>query len=255
MDRRDQCDHCPPALPADGLTDTGPETLRRIGGMRAFNAWMMELVRPHLRGNVLEVGCGRGNLTELLLAEPIGSLTCVDINPGHVEHVLQRWSGVPGFCALCADIQDRGLVHKLQPRPDTIVCLNVLEHIEDDMAALDVMAHLLAPEGRLVLLVPAFPWLYGTMDAGLRHYRRYTRADLTEKLSAAGLRVACWRYFGLLGMLGWFVNGRILRRPILPEGQLRLYDRLVPLFRWVERLSGPPIGQSLICVAIRALES
>ena len=240
MDRCHLGDHRSGPLPSDGLSDTGPETLRRISRMCAFNAWVMDLVRPHLHGRVFEIGCGQGNITELLLGEAVSALVALDVSPDHVEHVRRRWQHLPHFQGVCADVLDAA---------DTVICLNVLEHIEEDVAALAAMRQLLAEGGRLVLLVPALRGLYGSLDVGLGHHRRYTGEELRAKTTEAGLRLLECRYFGLAGVLGWFVNSRVLRRPILPARQLLLYDRLVPLLRVIERLTGSPVGQSLFCVA------
>jgi len=132
-------------------------------------------------------------------------------------------------------------------RLDTVVCLNVLEHIEDDRASLRAMHDLLQPGGRLVLLVPSLRALYGTLDEALGHFRRYVPAELTDKLRTAGFHLRHLEYFNLAGVPGWWVAGRVLRRRLIPTGALRCYETLVPLFR-LERLLPWRIGQSLIAV-------
>ena len=132
-------------------------------------------------------------------------------------------------------------------RFDTIVCLNVLEHIEDDVTSLRSMRALLQPGGRLVLLVPALPALYGTLDEALGHFRRYRPAELAAKFTDAGFRLAHVEYFNLAGVLGWWLIGRVLRRRLIPRCALKWYDALVPLFR-LETLMPWRIGQSLIAI-------
>src|SRR5262249_9057538 len=131
---------------------------------------------------------------------------------------------------------------------DTIVCCNVLEHIEDDRATLTDMHDLLEPGGRLVLLVPALARLYGTLDEHLHHFRRYEKDELLQKLSEAGFAVEDCRFVNRLGVFGWYVNGKILRRRVLPRGQLRAFSLLMPfLKREVE--TPPTFGMSLLAVA------
>ncbi|HTD26018.1 MAG TPA: methyltransferase domain-containing protein, partial [Candidatus Elarobacter sp.] len=132
-------------------------------------------------------------------------------------------------------------------RFDTVVCANVLEHVADDAASLRAMRALLAPGGRVVLIVPALHALYGTIDAAIGHHRRYTREEIDAKLHAAGLEVEHVSYFNLLGMVGWWLNARVLKRRSVPGLQARLNDRLVPLLRLERRLK-PPIGMSLLAV-------
>jgi hypothetical protein len=123
----------------------------------------------------------------------------------------------------------------------------VLEHIEDDRAALEALRKLLVPGGRIVLIVPALHALYGSIDRAIGHHRRYTRREVTAVLSAAGLEVEHVSYFNLLGVPGWFLNARILQRRTIPGLQARLNDRLVPLLR-IERRFRPPLGMSLLAV-------
>jgi SAM-dependent methyltransferase len=133
---------------------------------------------------------------------------------------------------------------------DSIVCLNVLEHVEDDARALRHLHDLLAPNGRLVLIVPALQSLYGEIDRAIGHYRRYERADLVEKLRAAGFSIEHHSAFNVIGALGWFVNGRLLKRRTVPGVQARINDCLVPLLRLEDHLR-PPIGLSWLMVGQR----
>src|SRR5207302_3576978 len=133
----------------------------------------------------------------------------------------------------------------------TIICLNVLEHIADDVDSLAAMRELLQPGGRLVLLVPSLPSIYGTLDAALGHVRRYTPAQLRDKFARTGSGLAHLQDFNLAGVPGWWLTGRILKRRLIPTASLGLYDALVPLFR-LEWLLPWRIGQSLIAIGERA---
>jgi SAM-dependent methyltransferase len=130
---------------------------------------------------------------------------------------------------------------------DTVVALNVIEHIADDVGALQSIASMLRGDGRAVILVPALPALFGSLDLALGHHRRYTRTSLRVQMQKAGFRVERTFYFNLTGILGWWLNGRVRRVPRIPLDQLRHFDRLVPLLR-TEDLVPLPLGQSLIAV-------
>src|SRR5205814_3869836 len=120
----------------------------------------------------------------------------------------------------------------LPPRSfDTVVCANLLGHVADDAAALLPLRAMLAPGGHVVLVVPALHALYGTIDRAIGHHRRYTRAEIASKLAEAGLTVERVTYFNVLGVAGWYLNARLLRRRSVPGFQARLNDRLVPLLR------------------------
>jgi SAM-dependent methyltransferase len=131
---------------------------------------------------------------------------------------------------------------------DTVVCSNLLEHIEEDGAALAGMRDVLIPGGRVVLIVPALQSLYGSIDRAIHHHQRYSRDGLVRELERAGLAVEHVSYFNMLGVPGWFLNAPILKRRAVPGIQARINDWLVPLLP-LERRFGPPVGMSLLAVA------
>lgn len=226
--------------------DTGPQTLEAIEGMHNFNRWMYERFAPHIGRRVLEVGSGIGNLTQFYVDREL--VVATDIEEEHLRVLHQKFGHLPHVHRFRADFMD-DLVPLLGAfRFDTAVSSNVLEHIQDDRKALATMHRLLVPGGRVVALVPAFMWLYGSLDERLLHYRRYSREELVEKVRTAGFEIVDVSWMNLFGIPGWFVNARIRKVEVLPPGQLRMFDRLVPLFRRIEKITGPPVGQSLIIV-------
>ena len=237
-----------PAPDAPGLRDpVGAATLERMATAQAFNRWMYDRLESWIGRRVLEVGSGIGNMSQYFADRERVVLT--DTDAGYRETLRGRFAHRSNLAVgelSLPDVPDRLVAERF----DTIVCLNVLEHIEDDRGALAAMRGLLVPGGRLVLLVPAVPFLYGTLDRALGHYRRYTRPLLRERYAEAGLRVRHLEYFNLAGMPGWWVVGKVLRRDVIPQGSLGLYDTLVPLFR-LERLLPWRVGQSLIAIGER----
>ncbi len=205
---------------------------------------MFDRVRPWIGRRVLEVGSGIGNLSTFLIDRD--QLVLTDTREEYLNRLRARFARHSNIAVARLVLpHDAGAL--AGQRFDTIICLNVLEHVADHSASLETMRALLAPAGRLALLVPALPALYGTMDEALGHYRRYKRADLTALLRVTGYRVAHIEYFNLAGVPGWWFAGRVLRRPTIPAGSLKLYDALVPLFR-LERLLPWRVGQSLIAI-------
>lgn len=226
--------------------DTGPQTLEAIEGMDNFNAWMYEHFEPYMGRRVLEVGCGIGNLTQFYINRDL--LVATDIEDAHLAAVHKKFGHLPNFKSFKADFMD-DVAGTFKPFAiDTIVCSNVLEHIKEDRTALKNMFDLLVPGGNLVLLVPAFMWLFGSLDEYLLHHRRYTKEELLEKFRTAGFAIRNVEWMNMFGIPGWFLNARIRKVKYLPPAQLRLYDKLVPAFKAIEKLTGPPIGQSLIVI-------
>lgn len=233
----------PPSPPLNDAV--GAETLERLAATPRFNRWMFDRIRRWVGRDVLEIGSGIGNLSGFLV-DNAERVVLTDTAPEYLDRLRERFQGRSHvrvrrlyLPTVDGDLAGRGF--------DTIVCLNVLEHVEDDMGSLRAMRTLLAPRGRLVLLVPALRALYGTLDEALGHFRRYRPRELREKFAAAGFLMRHLEYFNLAGIPGWWLTGRVLRRRLLPAGSLRWYDRLVPLFRF-ERLLPWRIGQSLIAI-------
>lgn len=235
-----------PAAPAADAV--GATTLERLAVADRFNRWMYDRLAPWIGGRVLEVGSGIGNLSQFLVGRERVILT--DTEPAYRRDLAARFGDRPGTSVHALTLPDAPADLRAE-RLDTIVCLNVLEHIEDDRATLLAMRDLLVPGGRVVLLVPALRALYGTLDEALGHVRRYTPALLEERYREAGLAMRRLEYFNLAGIAGWWVVGRVLKRRLLPGGSLRLYDALVPVFR-LERLLPWRVGLSLIAVGERA---
>jgi SAM-dependent methyltransferase len=230
-----------PAEPGDLV---GAATLERMAAAPRYNRWMYERLRPWVGRRVLEIGAGIGNMSAFLIDRDRVVLT--DTEPYYLGRLRARYRDLPHVTVaeLRLPATDARLAAE---RLDTVVCLNVLEHIEDDRASLVAMRDLLVPRGRLILLVPSLRVLYGSLDQALGHFRRYVPRELATKLAEAGFRVRHLEYFNLAGVPGWWLTGRVLRRRLIPRGALRWYDALVPLFR-LERFLPWRIGQSLIAI-------
>jgi len=225
---------------------TNTLTLFLLEGADAYHQWIFEKIRPYLGKDILEVGCGIGNLTELLLSQ--GRVVASDVNGDYLQTVKKKFQRHPNLKGvLLWDIR-QAPPKNLGAPIDTIVCSNVLEHIEDDDDVLKSLFHLLPAGGRLIILVPALKALYNVFDKELGHFRRYSRSELAQKLTRNGFRICSLKYFNLFGILGWFVNGTLLRRRLLPARQIGIFNIMVPLFIWMERIIPTLVGQSLIVV-------
>lgn len=230
--------------PADPV---GAATLDRLAAAPRYNRWMFERLRPWVGDRVLEIGSGIGNLSAFLVDR--SRVVLSDTDPRYLDRLRQRFAGNPNVMVVelrLPEFNDQVAAERL----DTVICLNVLEHVRDDMLSLATVYRLLQPGGRLVLLVPALPALFGTLDRALGHFRRYTPAELRHIFTATGFHTRHMEYFNLAGVPGWWFTGRVLKRDLIPAGPLRLYDALVPLFR-LERVLPWRIGQSLIAIAER----
>ena len=231
-------------LPEDTV---GAATLERMATAPAYNHWMYERLEPWIGSRVLELGSGIGNMSQFFIDRDRVVLTDTEV---FYRQELERRFGDRPHVAVTEVSLPHASEELREERFDTVVCLNVLEHIEDDEASLRAMHDLLQVGGHLALLVPALPAIYGSLDRALGHHRRYTPGTLRTLYEKVRFRLARMEYFNLAGILGWWWTGRVLKKEMIPMGSLALYDKLVPLFR-LERLLPARIGQSLIAIGER----
>jgi SAM-dependent methyltransferase len=218
-----------------------------------YHRWILELFAPYMGSRLVEVGAGQGSFSELILERKPESLTLVEPSR-EMYSILDRrareW-------AAGADVETRNSVFgavadelRTGRRPDSIIYVNVLEHVPDDEAELRAINRTLPAGGRLFIFVPAFQWLYGGFDRRVAHVRRYTRPELEAKCAAAGFKVLKSVYFDLAGVAPWWVKYRLLKSDSMEPGLVKLYDRcVVPFVKVAERIVPPPLGKNILLVA------
>lgn len=223
----------------------GSQILARLSRAPRFNAWMADIIRPFCKESVLEIGSGTGNLTKELV--PRRRYVVSDINPLYLQTLSALRADRPYLSTAYCDVTEPSSFPKEQGPFDTVICLNVLEHVEDDVGALSNIKNVLADNGNAVILVPQGQWNYGTLDEVLGHRRRYNKDTLTQLAKTCGMRVKQLIEFNRVGTLAWFLNGKIMRRRTFGLGQISLLNLLTPAFRVVDRLLPvPPL--SLIAI-------
>jgi len=218
-----------------------------------YHRWILEFFKPYLGKHLVEVGAGTGSFSEMIAALPIASLTLIE--PSDTMHAILRQNAgqfggglrVHTFNACFTDVADE---IKMGGMVDSIVYVNVLEHISDDEGELGVVCRTLPKGGRVFIFVPACQWLYGGLDREIGHFRRYDKNELEEKCRQSGFTIISSRYFDLLGVVPWWVRYRLLKSIKMEVGAVKIYDRyFVPLTKKIESIGAPPIGKNIILVA------
>jgi 2-polyprenyl-3-methyl-5-hydroxy-6-metoxy-1,4-benzoquinol methylase len=235
--------------PVSDLDSIGRKTLDLFADTDNFNRWMYEVVREHCSGKILEIGSGIGNISQYFINDK-ADIVLSDIRKEYLAHLKMRFPSIESIIQL--DLENVRHENK-SPHSigqfDTIIALNVIEHIErDDLAILNCY-NLLKPGGYFVMLVPAFPKLYNKFDRDLSHYRRYTKSGLREILTENHFDVIKISYFNFIGLIGWFLWGKLSSKHMLPEKPVHIYDKLVPLFKRVDYLFLNRVGLSLIAIS------
>ena len=237
----------------------GEKTLELFEKNAAYSEFIWEallgLSPDAVRGRVLEVGCGIGNLTRIVLRRPdVTLLHSIDLDPAYIERV--RGTLDDARLRLTTIAAEEFCPPEYSGDADGFDCIfssNVLEHIEDDGRVLRNFRAMLKPGGVVLVLVPAHEFLFSGLDRNLSHFRRYTRKSLSERARSAGLEALRVRYFNPIGAAGWWLNGKVLGRQTLPAGQLSFYSRFgISLSRWVDRCNPLPLGVSVLAALGRA---
>jgi glycosyltransferase involved in cell wall biosynthesis len=211
--------------------------------------WTLGQFDGAIGDRVLEAGSGPGNLTSHLLDRE--RIVALDVERAYVRRLDQRYGHLENFSAMHGDLEDPELFPKLESELfDTVVCVNVLEHLDRPDVAVEGFHRILQSGGRALILVPAGAWLYSPMDDAIQHRRRYERSDVVELLEGAGFEIERLDPFNRLGVLGWSVNRR-MGRTTISAGQVSAFRLMMPLARTLERVEGLP-GLSWIAIGRKA---
>jgi 2-polyprenyl-3-methyl-5-hydroxy-6-metoxy-1,4-benzoquinol methylase len=229
------------------------DTLEILSAAEHYNRWIFSVFEPYLGSRILEVGCGIGTYTQMLLnTELVKNVISLEMQPDYIERLNSRITVPTGkrLEARCQNIlEDTVGLEGL----NGVMMLNVLEHIKDDAQCLGVLKGLLEPGGKLLILVPALPWLYSEYDRSISHYRRYTKQSLKAVVEGQGFQIRKLQYFNALGIAGWWVRFCVLKQTQFEPKSVRLFNALSPALQSLERLIPPPLGLSLVVVAEKPL--
>jgi SAM-dependent methyltransferase len=242
------------AYESDSSTGVIEDSLDMIEDLGAYNRWVYDLLKPHVHGRVLEVGCGTGNITKFL-TKSADEVVGIDPVSRFIDRFRDRFAGSTSVTSHRCTLADLTPPTQDDACFDTAVSCNVFEHIEDHVRALRQVATHLRPGGKAVIFVPAGPIAFGKLDKELGHYRRYTVASLRNAMQDAGLEWVEGRYSNAVGLFGWWFNSVILKKTVVPGDQAIWFNRLVPILSRLEKMIRPPFGQSVIGVARKPISS
>jgi SAM-dependent methyltransferase len=228
----------------------GLETLQALMDADAFNNWMYGQIAPFIESPVLEIGSGIGNISKCCLAEG-HSLMMTDIRLEYIDF-LKRGFSEKEQQVLQLDLVDQNFDEKFEAyfgKFKTVFALNVIEHIADDNLAIQNASKLLCAGGKLIILVPAHPLLYNKLDRNLFHFKRYGIGDLRKLMQISPLKLESVKGFNSLGIAAWIYGGLISRKGVIAGGDMKFYNRLVPIAKWIDKIIFFKLGLSLIAVS------
>ncbi len=229
----------------------GMETLEVVGEAQRFNSWMYKTILPYCHGNILEIGSGIGNISEQFLKDK-HRISLTDLRDNYCQILRNKFQKYPSLDSVHQmDIIDPDFDNKHADKfgtYDSIYALNIVEHVKDDLLAIANCKKLLKSGGNLVILVPAYQKLYNGFDKELEHYRRYTQTSLDKLFIDNDLEIIHRQYYNFVGIFGWWFSGNILRKTTIPEGQMKIYNSLVPIIKLIDKIVLNKAGLSVISV-------
>jgi len=232
----------------EGTETMSPEMMNA----NRYYEWTVSQFLPHLQDNILDIGGGFGAHLPYIL-EQFPHVNSVELSDYNVQYMRERFKDYPHFTAEQVDFGADDINRLASEGYTSITCLNVLEHIEDDVKALKDMHRILAPQsGTLCIQIPALRWLYGSMDSQAGHYRRYTLSEVKDKLAQTGFTTMNAYYFNIVGVFPWFLSARVFKRPLQADSvntQIKIFNALVPVLKPIESALPLPFGQSVIAIA------
>jgi len=234
------------------VDEIGHNTLDVIAEAKGFNKWMYDTIHPYLHGRVLEIGSGIGNISENIIKN-LPLVTLSDIDEGYRQILLSKFGHHPNVEDIVAiDLQNinfRKDYQHLHLKFDSVILLNVLEHIKDQALAFSIFNYLLKPGGSLIVLVPAYSFLYCNFDKALSHFRRYTVASLKSVILANQFQPQKIWYFNFIGIAGWFFFGKLLSQKEIRKNNMNIYSKLLPVVKTVDRLLCGKAGLSVVSIS------
>lgn len=230
-------------------SNQGKQNLSNTDKANLFVDWMYSEIKPFFKGNILETGSGVGTYSKKIAIDYSDSqIILSDIDSEYVQKLNDIYSSNPNIKAISLDLNKLTDFEKIDKKIDSVIALNVLEHVENDIAALKNIYKLLEPGGRFIVLVPAHKFLFNCVDISLSHFRRYTKKDLLDKISHTKFRVNKIFYFNFAAIIGWYINGNIFKNKI-SEGSVSLFNKFVPFFKFFEKyIIRKKVGISLIAI-------
>jgi SAM-dependent methyltransferase len=243
-------------------SDLDYNTIDTLGAMEYapnYHEWILDEFKPHIGKRVVEVGSGTGSITKKLFDYNLEKLIAIEpsklvynkLNEGILEYVNDTGKIETEFKSFNSYLTD-SKEFLCEISVDTFIYINVLEHIEDDLAELKLMYSILEEGGKILIFVPALQWLFGSHDANVGHFRRYYKKELKNKVEKAGFKIEKINYFDFLGIIPWWIAFKLLKLKYLKDDQSKVYDKIiVPLERIVEQKLSPIVGKNLLLIAVK----
>jgi SAM-dependent methyltransferase len=227
--------------------NVGTETLLTLTAAVNNNNWTRGKIAPFLGREILEIGSGIGTFSKFII--DVGrAVTLSDVDETYVKGLKEKYSGNQSVSIVRADAGriDEAMNGK---KFDTVVAINIIEHLENDNEAFERIKRILLPGGRLIFIVPSHKLLFSQFDISIGHFRRYKRSALERQLIEKGYDIEYIEFMNALSAIGWFFSFKLFKRVKMPTFQVSVADKLIPFISFFEKRCKLPFGLSIFCVA------
>jgi SAM-dependent methyltransferase len=226
----------------------GEKTLELLSNSPSFNFWMYKQIRPYISGKVIEIGSGIGNISKYILDD--FQTTLSDNNQTYCSYLFDQFKSHKNFTDIrLLDVTNEAdFSDSKSEKYDTVILLNVIEHIGNDQKALESLSKLLSEKGRIIILTPANPWLYSKFDQELGHFRRYTHSSVSKLVTQSGLCLYKSFHFNFLGILGWFFFGKLLKQQQIQQKPMQIFNLLMPINKLIQPITKYIAGLSIVAI-------
>jgi 2-polyprenyl-3-methyl-5-hydroxy-6-metoxy-1,4-benzoquinol methylase len=227
--------------------------LQSMQTLETYYRWSYDLFKPFIGRRILDAGCGLGNFTAIITKKNAEYILAVDSSPRNIQVLKDRFKDLAIVEIAQVDLEtDNDFFRGKQI--DTIVCLDMLEHVYDDIALLKSFFKIMQTGGHLLVKVPTCKWLYGSIDLTSGHYRRYTPEELRVKAESVGWETIKANYMNIAGVIPYWVKSCVLKKGVtfsrtFRPWQLKVVGGMVPILKILDKIIGPPIGQSAVLIA------
>ena len=214
----------------------GSQNLKTADEAKNFVNWMYSILKPYIRGTILEVGSGIGTYSEKIVKDfKDNRIFLSDIDRKYVAQLRDRFASNKNIYCVKLNLNEPADFKNIDGAVDTVIASNVLEHVENDVSALNNIYEILNKNGKFVILVPAHKVLYNCIDKAIGHYRRYTKKEIYQKVAQTQFTIKSIFYFNFLAIFGWYLQGNVLKKTVVDSGKIKLFDALVPFMRFLEK--------------------
>ena len=212
-----------------------------------YYKWIIEIFKPYLGNTVAEIGAGNGNFTKFLTGEKIKKIFAFEPSNNMYALLSDEFKDDNRVTTINKFFEEKH--REFTNFFDSVLYINVLEHIENDEQELEYAYKTIKKNGHILIFVPAMSFLFSKFDKKIGHFRRYNKKGLIDVIRKSGFAIKDVRYFDSAGIITWYIMFVLLRKTTTSKTGIKLYDRLIiPPLRLCETLIHPPFGKNLLLI-------